>query len=109
MGRVNSRLIMNKFLLIVSFIAIALCNYYDDTWEISLYNVDTEEYEILSFDMSVGYATCDSTTVLIIIGELNSGRTEIILPINTVWNVRERDIIMKDSKVYHYNIIKKND
>ena len=98
----------NRFIIIL-FITIALGNYYDDTWEISLYNVDTQEYEILSFDMSVGYATCDSATILIIIGELNSGRTGIILPLNTVWNVREKDIIMKDSKVYHYNIIKKND
>ena len=98
----------NRFIIIL-FITIALGNYYDDTWEISLFNVDTEEYEILSFDMSVGYATCDSTQILLIVGELNSGRVGILLPIGTVWNVREGDIIMKDSKVYHYNIIKKND
>ena len=98
----------NRFIIIL-FITIALGNYYDDTWEISLYNIDTEEYEILSFDMSVGYATCDSTQILLIVGELNSGRVGILLPIGTVWNVRKGDIIMKDSKVYHYNIIKKND
>ena len=93
---------MNKFLLIVIFIAIALSNY-NDNWEISLYNADTEEYEILTFDMSIGYASCDSANVLIIIGELNSGRTGILLPVNTIWNVRKNDIIIKDSKVYHYN------
>ena len=93
---------MNKFLLIVIFIAIALSDH-KDNWEINLYNADTEEYEILTFDMSVGYASCDSVSILIIIGEINSGRTGIILPINTVWNVRENDIIIKDSKVYHYN------
>ena len=99
---------INKFILIgILILSIISGEYYNDTWEISLYNVDTEEYEILSFDMSVGYASCDSTTILLIVGELNSGRVGIILPIGTVWNVREDDIIIKDSKVYHYN--KKNE
>ena len=102
MGRNDSWLTMNRFIIIL-FITIALSNYYDNTWEISLYNADTQEYEILSFDMSVGYATCDSTQILLIVGELNSGRVGIILPVGTVWNVREDDIIIKDSKVYHYN------
>ena len=89
---------INKFILIgILILSIISGEYYDDTWEISLYNVDTEEYEILSFDMSVGYASCDSTTILIIIGEINSGRKGIVLPLNTVWNVREKDIIMKDA------------
>ena len=76
---------INKFILIgILILSIISGEYYNDTWEISLYNVDTEEYEILSFDMSVGYASCDSTTILIIIGEINSGRKGIVLPLNTV-------------------------
>ena len=99
---------MLKFILLGILLAFTdTQSNYNDNWEISLYNADTEEYEILSFDMSVGYATCDSTTILLIVGELNSGRVGIILPIGTVWNVREDDIIIKDSKVYHYN--KKNE
>ena len=99
---------MLKFILLGILLAFTdTQSSYNDNWEISLYNADTEEYEILSFDMSVGYASCDSTTILLIVGELNSGRVGIILPIGTVWNVREDDIIIKDSKVYHYN--KKNE
>ena len=99
---------MLKFILLGILLAFTdTQSNYNDNWEISLYNADTEEYEILSFDMSVGYATCDSTQILLIVGELNSGRVGIILPICTVWNVREDDIIIKDSKVYHYN--KKNE
>lgn len=99
---------MLKFILLGILLAFTdTQSSYNDNWEISLYNADTEEYEILSFDMSVGYATCDSTQILLIVGELNSGRVGIILPIGTVWNVREDDIIIKDSKVYHYN--KKNE
>ena len=99
---------MLKFILLGILLAFTdTQSNYNDNWEISLYNADTEEYEILSFDMSVGYASCDSTTILLIVGELNSGRVGIILPIGTVWNVREDDIIIKDSKVYHYN--KKNE
>jgi len=99
---------MLKFILLGILLAFTdTQSNYNDNWEISLYNADTEEYEILSFDMSVGYATCDSTQILLIVGELNSGRVGIILPIGTVWNVREDDIIIKDSKVYHYN--KKNE
>ena len=99
---------MLKFILLGILLAFTdTQSSYNDNWEISLYNADTEEYEILSFDMSVGYASCDSTQILLIVGELNSGRVGIILPIGTVWNVREDDIIIKDSKVYHYN--KKNE
>ena len=99
---------MLKFILLGILLAFTdTQSNYNDNWEISLYNADTEEYEILSFDMSVGYATCDSTQILLIVGELNSGRVGIILPVGTVWNVREDDIIIKDSKVYHYN--KKNE
>ena len=99
---------MLKFILLGILLAFTdTQSNYNDNWEISLYNADTEEYEILSFDMSVGYASCDSTQILLIVGELNSGRVGIILPIGTVWNVREDDIIIKDSKVYHYN--KKNE
>ena len=108
MGRINSWLIMNKFIIILSFIVIALSNY-SDSWEVRLYNLDTDEYELLTFDMSVGYATCDSNNILIIVSELNNGRIGIILPTNTVWNVRDEDIILKDSKIYHYDIIEKNE
>ena len=95
---------MLKFILLGILLAFTdTQSSYNDNWEISLYNADTEEYEILSFDMSVGYATCDSTQILLIVGELNSGRVGIILPVGAVWNVREDDIIIKDSKVYHYN------
>ena len=76
---------MLKFILLGILLAFTdTQSNYNDNWEISLYNADTEEYEILSFDMSVGYASCDSTTILIIIGELNSGRKGIVLPLNTV-------------------------
>ena len=101
---------MLKFILIAIFLTLSdTQSNYNDSWEMRLYNTNTSEFDLLIFDMSIGYATCDSGSVLIIVNEINNGRMGIVLPLDTMWDSRLDEIISKDLKVYYPSNIKNDE